>query len=287
MVSSTENTKGLFGSPYLVDYYDLLHPNSDSVDDTPFYWRVYQELRSPLVSAPRDPFIIMDLGTGTGRVIRAIASYAALSGDEMHNCRILGVDDSPHMLEKARQNDDPFFKEHVFWYLGSALDLEKVVSQSGFGKVDLLIFSLGSISYLTESDQLQMFMGQLSKVLRPNTGRAYLSIYDGFILQDKEDALHQPEGVTETKTPTFPNIIYRRSNFRSELMDKVRDVKFDLAVVEVTDQGEKLLEINNIVMKLRQWDHDELVSIAAGTGARLVESVRRKNETFYVFGTEA
>ncbi|KAJ5146217.1 uncharacterized protein N7515_000781 [Penicillium bovifimosum] len=286
MVDSTENTKTLFSSPYLVDYYDLLHPISDS-DDATFYWRVYQELRSPLVSAPRDPFIIMDLGTGNGRVIRAIASYATLTGDDMYNCRILGVDNAPHMLERARQNDNPFFKEHVFWYLGSALNLEKVMSQSGFGKVDLLIFSLGSIGYLTQEGQLRMFLRQLSRVLRPNTGRAFVSIYDCFALQKMEAALLQPEDVTKTKSTAFANIVYRGSNLRSEVTDKVREAKFDLQVLEVTEKGEKLLETNKVSMKLRQWDKDELVCMATGTGVRFVESFTGKQETICVFQTEA
>ncbi|CAG8411254.1 unnamed protein product [Penicillium salamii] len=285
-------TKGtmndLYSSPYLVDYYDLVAPNSDSIDDASFYWRVYQELRSPLLKPPREPFIIMDLGTGTGRVVQGLSNSAAMIGDNFFNTKVLGVDNAQHMLDKAAQNLDPLFKEHVSWILGSALDLESVMAQSGYDKVDLLIFSIGSISHLSEKDQPEKFLEQVSRVLAPGTGRAYISIYDGSLLQKSEQiAFHQPKGVTEIRSHIFPNIMYREFNHRGDIQDKVKDVKFELQVVERTELGDQVLETNNISMKMRQWDEDELVSMSSGAGLSFVEKARGKHETFYVFSISA
>ncbi|CAG8932136.1 unnamed protein product [Penicillium salamii] len=278
----------LYSSPYLVDYYDLVAPNSDSIDDASFYWRVYQELRSPLLKPPREPFIIMDLGTGTGRVIQGLSNSAAMVGDNFFNTKVLGVDNAQHMLDKAAQNIDSLFKEHVSWMLGSALDLESVMAQSGYDKVDLLIFSIGSISHLSEKGQPEKFLEQVSKVLALGTGRAYISIYDGSLLQKSEQiAFHQPKGVTEIKSHMFPNIMYREFNHRGDIQDKVKDVKFELQVVEQTELGDQVLETNNISMKMRQWEEDELVPMSSGAGLNFVEKARGKHETFYVFSTSA
>jgi SAM-dependent methyltransferase len=287
MANTSKKMNDLYSSPYLVDYYDLVAPKSDSIDDASFYWRVYQELNSPLLRAPREPFIIMDVGTGTGRVIQGLLNNAAVIGDDISNTQILGVDNAQHMLDKAAQNLDPLFKEHVSWVLGSALDLENVMAQCGYQKVDLLIFSIGSISHLSEQGQPERFLEQVSKVLRPDTGRAYVSIYDGSLLRKEEDiAFHQPEGVTEIKSAAFPNITYRESDHRGEVQDKIKDVKFELQVVEKTELGDQIVETNNISMRMRQWEIDEIVHLASGTGVSFVEKERGKHETFYIFRTE-
>ncbi|KAJ5851691.1 uncharacterized protein N7529_011076 [Penicillium soppii] len=287
MANTSKKMNDLYSSPYLVDYYDLVAPKSDSIDDASLYWRVYQELNSPLLRAPREPFIIMDVGTGTGRVIQGLLNNAAVIGDDISNTQILGVDNAQHMLDKAAQNLDPLFKEHVSWVLGSALDLENVMAQCGYQKVDLLIFSIGSISHLSEQGQPERFLEQVSKVLRPDTGRAYVSIYDGSLLRKEEDiAFHQPEGVTEIKSAAFPNITYRESDHRGEVQDKIKDVKFELQVVEKTELGDQIVETNNISMRMRQWEIDEIVHLASGTGVSFVEKARGKHETFYIFRTE-
>jgi ubiquinone/menaquinone biosynthesis C-methylase UbiE len=288
MATKSEKINDLYSSPYLVDYYDLVAPNSDSIDDASFYWRVYQELCSPLVKAPREPFVIMDVGTGTGRVVQGLSNSAATVGDDFLNTHILGVDNAQHMLEKAAQNLDPLFKDHVSWILGSALDLESVMAKSGYSKVDLLIFSIGSISHLSQEGEPTKFLAQVSKILRPETGRAYVSIYDGSLLRKAgEIAFHQSNGVTETKSTAFPNITYRESNHRGEVQNKIKDVRFELEVVENTELGDQILETNHISMRMRQWEVDELVSLALGTGVSFVEKARGKHETFYVFQTSS
>lgn len=284
MATTPDKTNDLYSSPYLVDYYDLVAPKSESVDDSSFYWKVYQELRSSLLKNPTEPFVIMDVGTGTGRVIKGLSSNATSAGDDFFNTKILGVDNAQEMLNKADLNSDYLSQEHVSWILGSALALETVMAQSGYEKVDLLIFSIGSISHLWEEGQPEKFLEQVSKVLRPGTGRAYVSIYDGSLVQKKDEiSFHQPKGVTEVRSSIFPNTMYRESNHRGEVQNKIKNVKFELEVVEETEHGEEVLETNNISMKMRQWDEDELVSMVPGTGVSFVEKARGKHETFYVF----
>ena len=279
-----DESTDLYSSPFLVDYYDIVAPNSKSVDDVPFYWRVYQELKATRQPTPANPFVVMDLGTGTGRVLHGIAAEAVEAGDDLVDTVCLGVDNAQLMLDKAERIASNTLKGHVEWILGSALDLESAMAGKMDQKVDWLIFSIGSISHLSEDGQPEAFLKELGKVLRPGSGRAYVSIYDGSLLKKKEDiSFHQPEGVSELPSSVYPGVYYRESNHRGELHGKVKHVKFDLQAVDRNDGKEEILESNLVSMKMRQWEPDELTRMLEGTGLSLEKSVRRKHETFYAF----
>jgi SAM-dependent methyltransferase len=277
-----EQSSDLYSSPYLVDYYDLVAPNSRSVDDASFYWEVYQKLFALRSPTPEDPFVILDVGTGTGRVLHGLESNAINSECEFVNTEIVGVDNAQHMLDKAEMITTGILKNCVSWVHGSALNLREVMDARKHQKVDLLIFSIGSISHLYESGQPEEFLNQASKVLRPRTGRAYVSIYDGSLLNpNKKIAFHQPQGVSELKSAVFASIVYRESDHRGELEGNVKFLKFELEVVDSDNQS--VVETNHISMKMRQWLDDELILLSSETDACFVESVRGAHETFYVF----
>lgn len=278
-------TSDVYSSPYLVDYYDLVTPKSRSIDDASFYWGVYQKLVSLRSPTPNDPFVVMDMGTGTGRVLHNLESSAVESGTSFANTEFLGVDNAQKMLDKAEAITTGPLKEHVSWVNGSALDLEEVMRSRQHQRVDLLIFSIGSISHLSEPDQPKTFLDQVAKVLRPGTGRAYVSIYDGSLLDsNKKITFHQPKGTTEMQSSKYPSVFYRESNHRGELAGDVKHVKFDLEIVNKENQA--VLETKHISMKMRQWAEDELVTLASDSASRFVESIRGTHETFYVFKSE-
>lgn len=283
-----EQPSDLYSSLYLVDYYDLVAPSSRSVDDASFYWNVYQKLCALRSPTPEDPFVVLDVGTGTGRVLHGLESNAIKSGCEFVNTDLIGVDNAQHMLDKAECTTTGILKNCVSWVHGSALNLTEVMDTRKYQKVDLLIFSIGSISHLSEPNQPETFLDQASKVLRPETGRAYVSIYDGSLLNPhKKIAFHQPQGVSEIKSVIFPSISYRESNHRGELKGNVKFVMFELEVVNSDSQS--VVETNHISMKMRQWMDDELVVLSSNTNAYFIESIRGAHEMFYVFklATEA
>ncbi|KAJ5806255.1 uncharacterized protein N7503_003857 [Penicillium pulvis] len=284
-VSTQPQPKDLYSSSYLADYYDLVS-TSQSVDDASFYWKVYQDLKPLRSCTPDDPFVLMDLGTGTGRVLHDLGRSATEKNVEIFNTEVLGVDNAAHMLEKARKITTAPLKEYVNWINGSALDLEAVVRDRAHPHIDLLIFSFGSISHLSESGQVETFLKQVSRVLRPGTGRAYVSIFDGSLLHKRKHiALHHSKEINEIQSEIFPHVLYRGSNHRVDLEGNIKYVKFDLEAVNIEDQS--ILEKNDISMKMRQWEEDELVSLSSKTGVNFVESIRGAHETFYVFKTLA
>ncbi|KAJ6107168.1 hypothetical protein N7523_008491 [Penicillium sp. IBT 18751x] len=288
MIESLSEECDIYSSQYLVDYYDIVAPSSKSVDDASFYWKCYQELRELRPPTPKDPFIIWDLGTGTGRVLHGLATSAKTAGVDFTDTVLMGIDTARDMLRKAGEVTKDPLKDHVTWIHGSALDLQSIIRQQEYHKVDLLIFSIGSISHLSEDGQPQVFLNQISKILRRDTGRAYISIYDGSVIQKRESiTFHQPEGVTEVPSMVYPGKIYREYNHRGELKGKIKYVKFDLDVLERTNDEDQEIDKYQISMKMRQWDEDEIVSISSGTGVKFLGSSRGKHETFYIFQVAA
>ncbi|KAJ5664869.1 uncharacterized protein N7477_007317 [Penicillium maclennaniae] len=288
MIVSLFEECDIYSSQYLVDYYDIVAPSSNSVDDASFYWKFYQELRKLRPPTPEDPFIIWDLGTGTGRVLHGLATSAKTAGVDFTDTMLMGIDTARDMLRKAEDVTKDPLKEHVTWIHGSALELQSIMREQEYHKVDLLIFSIGSISHLSEDSQPQVFLNQISKILRRDTGRAYISIYDGSVIQKRESiTFHQPEGITEVPSMVYPGKVYREYNHRGELKGKIKYIKFDLDVLERTDGEDQEIEKYQISMKMRQWDEDEIVSISNGTGVKFLGSSRGKHETFYVFQVAA
>ncbi|KAJ5903847.1 hypothetical protein N7504_006230 [Penicillium tannophilum] len=280
-VSTQTQPKDLYSSSYLADYYDLVS-TSQSVDDAYFYWKIYQYWRAFRSCTPDDPFVLMDLGTGTGRVLHDLGRSATEANVDFFNTEVLGVDNAAHMLEKAKRITTAPLKDHVSWINGSAIDLEAVMRNRAHPHIDLLIFSFGSISHLSEPGQPETFLNQVSKVLRPGTGRAYVSIFDGSLLHKKKNiALHHSKEINEIQSKIFPHVVYRGSNHRGDLEGNIKYVKFDLEVVNIQDQS--ILEKNDVSMKMRQWEEDELVPLASKAGVDYVESIRGAHETFYVF----
>lgn len=279
-----EKHSDVYSSQFLVDYYDIVAPNSSSVNDIPFYWRIYEEHKDVRQPTPVNPLVVMDLGTGTGRVLHGLGAKAMEAGEDFANAEFLGVDNAQLMLDKAERITSGPLKGRVRWILGSALDLQPIMADRADQKIDWLIFSIGSISHLSEDGQPETFLKELAKILRPGTGRAYISIYDGSLLKKKEEvSFHQPEGVSELPSTMYPGIYYREANHRGELKGRVKYVKFDMQVVDRKYGREEVLESNRVSMKMRQWEPDELTRMLEGTGLSLVESVRGKHETFYVF----
>lgn len=72
-------------------------------------------------------------------------------------------------------------------------------------------------------------LDQVGQILRPGSGRAYVSIYDGSLLKKKENiAFHQPEGTAEIQSVFYPNISYRESNHGETLEGNVMYVTYEL-----------------------------------------------------------
>lgn len=282
-MSQAHSTTNPYQTNYLAEYYDLVMVPK-LTGDGPIYWDALQSMKDK-----RDGSVcrVLDVATGTGRVIRHLASRLEQSEDNS-NIKFIGLDLEQSMVDRAAAMPiDSLPKEQVSWIQGSAVDLDAVLPASE-RPIDLLIFSFSSISHLYKPGQVERFFCEASKVLRPGTGRAMVSIHDDTLLNNPNPqvVLIQTHEPTETPSKEFPNIVYRNADTGYEVNGNVYTYKWTVTVLDRSDGQERVLETSDPAMQVRKWEADELPGIAVGQGLKNVDRIRGEHETVYVFAVE-
>ncbi|PWW74608.1 hypothetical protein C7212DRAFT_365029 [Tuber magnatum] len=128
--------------------------------------------------------VILDLCTGTGRVVRGLGrDYPHKS---LEDAIIYGIDHAPAMVQRARATSAPTHPTQEFkWKVAPATGFYQVLDNGD--KVDLLINSAGSISHLPNRRDVRLFLGQVKKSLRPETGVALISVLTEMIHGPQEE----------------------------------------------------------------------------------------------------
>ncbi|KAJ9640950.1 hypothetical protein H2201_002184 [Coniosporium apollinis] len=188
-------------------------------EDVPIFRRVLQDVlrhiaqnKPPQSSAKQRYVNIIDIGTGTGRVLRdlfdCISNREAFSALETSSpvtselgFRLWGTEPSASMLARAnalvtaycrkpgdvpshpnRSRAPPF---QLGWVQCSAVDFSRTMRQTfGFrdddpakpGFADLIIFAAGGLGHLVSSDDVRSFLNEVADALKPGHGRAVVSV---------------------------------------------------------------------------------------------------------------
>ncbi|KAK2802470.1 hypothetical protein FQN51_004533 [Onygenales sp. PD_10] len=283
-MAATENTEvrksSLYDSKYLAEYYDLWAEKNSSILDMKDGSRIYTSIlkqalpaRSPEPS-PEDPFVILDIGTGTGRVLVNISNDAERDGISLSNTELIGVDNAPAMLERAKraQSQTPSMASvgNIVWALGEAATVASLPALKNYaGRVDLVIFAAGSISHLTGPDEPLHFFQQLALLLRPGSGRAYTPIVNTGIT--KRSITEEPKGekrlvdlaaVQILPSKMFPNVIYKKGGVdesKEEGAIKTRYHNFHVLRQEGSEAEENVIAEYRVEFVVRLWQEPELL----------------------------
>ncbi|RJE23173.1 hypothetical protein PHISCL_04480 [Aspergillus sclerotialis] len=280
----SHSTTNPYETNYQAEYYDLsMVPKITG--DGPVYWDALRNMRDR-----RQGSIcrVLDIGTGTGRVIRGLAVSLKQSGEDPANIEFIGLDLEQAMVDRAAAMPiESLSNDQVFWIQGSAVDLDAAVPAS-HRPIDLLIFSFSSISHLHEPGQVGRFFREVAKVLRPRTGRAMVSIHDDTLLNNPNPQviLIQTDKPSETPSKAFPNVVYQMVDTGCDVDGNVHTYKWTVTVVERSNGQERVLETSNSEMKVRMWEAEELPAIATGQGLQNVDRIRNEHETVYVFAVD-
>lgn len=170
----------------------------------------------------------LDVGSGTGNTLRAIAPYFE---------RVFGVDKLKAVLQKAKDEDT--LPENVEVVAGSATDLM-------FDKQTFDVAVSNGLTYYLEKDEMHRFVKEIARVLKP--GGLYL---ESRILKD-EDALLpgiEKEYLTSAKALLvclIDNIITHHPTATklgfSEVLELFASEGFEYAMSDVNDEGVWFLE---------------------------------------------
>ncbi|KKZ61506.1 hypothetical protein EMCG_00585 [[Emmonsia] crescens] len=291
-----------YDSAYLAEYYDLWAEknakNLDVKDGVPIYTSIltkHLSTRSPSAS-PKDPLTIVDIGTGTGRVLINLANDAERDGLDLSNVHFIGVDNEKAMLERAEkaQATLPSMARvgKIAWVLGEAATAASAPTLQNYaGEVDLLIFAAGSISHLTGTDEPQRFFAQVATLLRPGSGRAYLPIMNGVI---SKRSITQEPTVERTwvklqeaegfPSKAFPNIIYKKypvDDSRVEGCIKTDYHNFHV-IRKLASGEEEVVQKDRIEFSLRVWEEPEFLEWTKDAGLECVETFHGLRDTSYV-----
>jgi SAM-dependent methyltransferase len=133
-----------------------------------------------------ESIIVLDLGTGTGRVLQDLVDTIDVRTDAPR-FKLIGIDHSKPMLDRANAKFAEQRRTHGIrvmepqWLLGSAADFFRGALQSA-QQIDMLIFAAGGISHLTADGETKSFLQQVKIALRENdTSIAIISVLHEFI----------------------------------------------------------------------------------------------------------
>lgn len=186
-----------------------------------------EQIREQVCSSTRDVVNVIDLGTGTGRVICEL--YRELSGAMCDpsvaglgqnssvppasptQISIWGIDHSAEMLDTAvntfasleQELGDKSPRMSIFihrphWVRAPAAAFIDILASAslGPGNIDVLLFSVGTIHHLVHPQEVLSFLRELNKGLRPGSGVALISVLEEMIsasAQQGGDSTAHPE----------------------------------------------------------------------------------------------
>ncbi|RPB29348.1 hypothetical protein L211DRAFT_832037 [Terfezia boudieri ATCC MYA-4762] len=214
---------------------------------------------------------IVDLGTGTGRVIceiiRGIYSATAAEEDlkkeeelQQPKMNFWGVDHSPSMLSHAENRFSQLkldyetkFKQSIpstpLWICASASTFQTILSSSttpkqrlNQGELDLLFMSVGTIHHLVDPNEVLAFLMELARGLKAGTGRAVVSVLDEMVPGEGEGGgVEYSKGENQIiKAKGGTGEIYVKSPTITS--EEVKVVEVD---VSIGDGEEKMLKVNS------------------------------------------
>lgn len=278
----------MFNSPYLAEHYDLFCNRfyDTQLLDVPIYWKLLLQVRASR-SHP-DPFVVLDIGTGTGRILNAFALNAENEGIKFASTEFLGLDISSHMLKRASSITQIPKGSNISWVPGSALDLESIPNlQGGSSKVDFMFFTTGSFSRLCHPGEPERFFANVAKTLRPGCGRACISILKSLMPDETSSStIDLIEAGEQIQSKSFPNIRYTTIVRPSETTNGVHIDKREIIVTEQIGNREKVVERNLVSSHMKLWNRDELIDLARAAGLRITDIIPGTVETYFIFGLE-
>ncbi|KKK12913.1 hypothetical protein P175DRAFT_0489862 [Aspergillus ochraceoroseus IBT 24754] len=284
-----------YSSPYLAEHYDLLSANETAFyTDIAFFEKQLHQIRELKRARGENPdrVVVLDVGTGTGRALHSLAELAHKSQIDLSPAVFIGFDISQDMVDRAAQTRDMPYVGNVAWRCAAAGDLDKVVADCGIeNQVDLLLFADGGFLHLHDHSMAGQFLDCLSKALRPDIGRACISITNADTVKSGKDMNYYDHSGAprEYKSINYPGLVYQNSFLSHKEDGALQTSTFQLKVFRETGDGQRqLIESRRTTLKGRAWNEEEVSQLVeASSGIKVVEIGRPDHlQMFFVLQKE-
>lgn len=273
---TTHGTSYAYADPHWAEFYDLwIATIFDTADkpheDVAVLWRQLSEgLAVPKSKENGKNFKVIDVGTGTGRVVKSLVQCAIDDGIGLGGLEILGVDHGVAMVERAEKTYGKLAKDMryerrgvtVLWQTCSATQLAG--QNPGFeGKTDMIIFAAGGLGHLTAEGEVNAFLKQVTKLLNSD-GVAIISILNETIATGEKNAPMKEEEVPDLqesmtiRSEENEALVYMKSRAWQRWDDSglVRTDGFRIEVLEDNRKGGemKLVKTKDVEWSLRIFE---------------------------------
>ena len=264
-----------FADEHYTDFYDahvakFWKPGHDS--DIELMWEVLRSLLSRKERA--SPINVVDMGTGTGRVIRGILDLAKSKGIKKLDVNFYGIDPGPAMLQRARnmvQADQELAKiAPVEWIssdaLGFTTDLPAIR-----GSTDLMLFAGGGFQHLLSPGEILGFLREVARALRTESPTAiFILVILGESLPSMMANIPNydadPSTVVSEKNP---DITYEKSAVTTTRAGHLHVDQFTLKVRKTSDRT--VLNEFKFRFDLTMFDEEAWPGLVAKAGLRITE----------------
>nr|QQO98477.1 FrzE [Cladobotryum sp.] len=279
-----ERDSDYYDSSYLADYYESLWTDHAALEDIAVYWAFFKERVLLSQSRVDSKFFLLDVGTGTGRVLHSLIDKAVNDADmSLDAMQFVGMDKSPFMLEQAQRAKQLPQEVRASWFVGTATALEDIASLADpHGKANLLIFAFSGINHLHQPGEIDQFFLSARRVLLPG-GLALVSVCAPLLDIEGGDSVPNPYGqVKEVKSKRLEGILYREWETGQKIEGHLFTNSLKTDVVQVSQDGsERVIERNIHNIPLTLLTRDGLRRSAAAAKLEIIEERCIRDEVIF------
>jgi SAM-dependent methyltransferase len=293
---STHGESYAYTSPYWAEFYDMWVEDivglSALAKDDDFFFSLLSPFRSENSSIQK-PLRVVDMATGTGRVIRGILrkmdwhtqTKTALGNQD--KIELWGIDHSQAMIEHAKSLLKSKLQPSttVIWCNTTAASFVDEFPELE-NTVDLVIFAAGSIGHLTAPGERKSFLQQVVKALRKTAhSRTHPSIAAISILKECDSLKSTGQDVpdlqvshtTEMRKTSrqWPHLEYHKSPITTLRNKEASLDSFKLSVIE-TATG-KIISQEMYSWSLKIFNEEEWEREVSDCGLSISQKIETKS----------
>ncbi|KAJ5610823.1 hypothetical protein N7510_007542 [Penicillium lagena] len=284
-VSKAEEQKAgaMYTSPYMAEFYDVYWKDFFSTtQDCAIYANQLQSVRDQTPSG--SPLLVLDVCTGSGRIIEGLISSTQDENDR--KIHFIGLDIAEDMINRAVKLRLPASETAVTtsWVVGSALDLRtSLATIAPKQKVDLITIAFGSISHFHEDGQPEQFLREVAQLLRQGTGRAAISFVSTFVSPDVPICLPGETRTPEIPSKQFPGIYYQETALEPSAGNCIYLDRREVTVIKADSEGNrKVLLKQEVNTPFRIFSEEKIHLMMKQAGLRIVEIITIPEEYIWV-----